>query len=133
MKRRIIVTVALFLLALIAAIALWLPRRGRVADSRRPTRKEPANVLVITLDTTRADRIGAYGYKAGRTPAIDAFASEAIRFARAQSPVPLTLPAHASIMTGTYPTYHGVRNNGSYFLPPQAETLAEVLKQKGYQ
>ena len=133
MKRKIVFPVAFFLLALIAAIALWRPRHGRPIDSGRLSRKGPLNVLLITLDTTRADHIGAYGYRHGRTPAIDALASEAIRFSRAQTPVPLTLPAHASIMTGTYPTFHGIRNNGNYFLPPQAETLAEILKRKGYQ
>jgi arylsulfatase A-like enzyme/tetratricopeptide (TPR) repeat protein len=133
MKRKIVIPIVCAGLALLAAtVLLRVWKKGGTRDLR-PAFKRTENVLIITLDTTRADHIGAYGYRHGRTPAIDALASEGIRCAHAQSPVPLTLPAHVSIMTGTYPTFHGIRNNGSYFLPPQAETLAEILKQKGYQ
>ena len=132
MKRRLILILAVALLVVLAAFLLWRRRPGPGADSGTPGPQGPVNVLLITLDTTRADRLGAYGYAQARTPAMDALAAEGVRFARAQSPVPLTLPAHASIMTGAYPTFHGLRNNGSYFLPPQAETLAEILKSRGY-
>jgi arylsulfatase A-like enzyme len=90
------------------------------------------NVLLITMDTTRADRIGCYGYGAAATPQIDALAAGGIRFARAYSPVPLTLPAHSSILTGKYPYAHHVRNNGYYHLTPDQTTLAEILKAKGF-
>jgi arylsulfatase A-like enzyme/Flp pilus assembly protein TadD len=132
MRRKTVVIGACFLLAVIATVYLRQKRPGVETGSVRPDRSGPINIMIITLDTTRADHIGAYGYLHGRTPAIDALAAEGVRFARAQTPAPLTLPAHASIMTGTYPTLHGVRNNGSYFLPPQAETLAEILKNHGY-
>ncbi len=90
------------------------------------------NVLLITLDTTRADRIGAYGWSRARTPNIDALAAGGVRFAQAYCPAPLTLPSHCSILTGTYPLYHKVRNNGSYYLAPEAVTLAERLKERGF-
>jgi len=87
---------------------------------------------LITLDTTRPDRLGCYGYSKAKTPEIDRVAQSGAIFENAYSPVPLTLPSHASILTGTYPLFHGVRNNGKYFLPPQAVSLAEILKQAGY-
>lgn len=131
MWRRRLVIIAVSSL-IIAAVFFW-QKPGRSQPGSGPAApKGPLNVLLVTLDTTRADRIGAYGYGKGRTPVMDALAAEGVRFAQAQTPVPLTLPAHASIMTGTYPTFHGLRNNGSYFLPPQAETLAEILKGRGY-
>jgi len=89
------------------------------------------NVLLITLDTTRADHLGCYGYKPAKTPNLDRLAREGVRFARTYCPAPLTLPAHASIMTGLYPVVHAVRNNGHY-LPSGIRTLAEILKGKGY-
>ncbi len=90
------------------------------------------NVLVITLDTTRADRIGIYGYEKARTPNIDNLARNGLWFDEAFSSVPITLPSHCSIFTGTYVLYHQVRNNGSYFLPGKINTLAEILKNKNY-
>jgi arylsulfatase A-like enzyme/Tfp pilus assembly protein PilF len=89
------------------------------------------NVLLLTLDTTRADRLGCYGYAKARTPNLDAIARNGIRFARAYAPVPLTLPSHASILTGLTPLAHGVRNNGSYVLSQDKLTLAEILRDKG--
>ena len=90
------------------------------------------NVLLITLDTMRADRLGAYGWGKARTPNIDALAAGGVRFAHAYCPAPLTLPSHCSILTGTYPLYHKVRNNGSYYLGPEAVTLAERLRDRGF-
>jgi len=98
----------------------------------RVGRDDGLNVLLVTLDTTRADRIGAYGWGKAKTPTIDALAAGGVRFADAYCPAPLTLPSHCSILTGTYPLYHKVRNNGSYYLGPEAVTLAERLKEKGY-
>ena len=89
------------------------------------------NVLLITMDTTRADRLGLYGYERAETPAIDGVGEEAIVFERCFSPVPLTLPAHSSLMTGLYPPRHGVRANGAV-VAPEAETLAEILRREGY-
>lgn len=90
------------------------------------------NVVLVTLDTTRADRIGCYGYAGASTPSIDTLAEAGVRFADAVSVVPMTLPAHASIMTGDYPPKHGVRDNGTYRLAAEHETLAERLKTHGY-
>ncbi|HSR53561.1 MAG TPA: sulfatase-like hydrolase/transferase [Acidobacteriota bacterium] len=90
------------------------------------------DVILITIDTLRADRLGCYGYEKARTSHIDRLAAEGVRFERAFSPVPLTLPAHASLMTGTYPPYHGVRDNAGFKVPDEMFTLAEVLKERGY-
>lgn len=90
------------------------------------------NVLLITLDTTRADRIGCYGYEKAKTPNLDFLASNGVRFSDVYCQVPLTLPSHCSILTGTYPIYHQVHNNGSYYLSPSLVTLTEILKVKGY-
>ncbi|MCJ7644572.1 MAG: sulfatase-like hydrolase/transferase [Candidatus Aminicenantes bacterium] len=89
------------------------------------------NVLLITLDTTRADHLGCYGYASAKTPNLDRLAREGIRFTRVCCPAPLTLPSHASIMTGLYPVTHGVRNNG-HDLPSGIRTLAGILKAQGY-
>jgi arylsulfatase A-like enzyme/Flp pilus assembly protein TadD len=91
------------------------------------------NVLLITLDTTRADRLGCYGSTRARTPNLDGLAAAGVRFENAYCQVPLTTPSHCSIMTGTYPLYHQVHNNGSYALPAELTTLAEVLKARGFQ
>ncbi|MCP5052198.1 MAG: sulfatase-like hydrolase/transferase [bacterium] len=92
------------------------------------------NLIVITLDTTRADRIGAYGYPTARTPNLDRLAKEGVMFEHCYSPVPVTLPSHSSIFTGQYPVGHGVRDNGAFFLDSSAVTLAEKMKelQPGY-
>ena len=94
--------------------------------------REP-NVILISLDTTRADHLGCYGDRDARTPTIDALASRGVLFSEAATPAPLTLPAHSSIMTGFYPTYHGVRLNGTTALGASHTTLAEAFAQEGYQ
>ncbi|MGA1864293.1 MAG: tetratricopeptide repeat protein [bacterium] len=91
------------------------------------------SLLLITIDTLRADHLGCYGYKEIETPTIDQLASEGVLFSNAFTPVPITLPSHVSIMTGVYPIQHGVRNNGDYILRQDALTLAEVMKSNGYQ
>jgi arylsulfatase A-like enzyme/Tfp pilus assembly protein PilF len=90
------------------------------------------SLLLITLDTTRADHLGAYGYAKARTPQLDRLFAEGARFERALTAAPLTLPAHASIFTGRYPFHHGVRDNGTFFLAADAPTLATALKAAGY-
>ncbi|HEX3526418.1 MAG TPA: sulfatase-like hydrolase/transferase [Thermoanaerobaculia bacterium] len=94
--------------------------------------RPPLNVLLVTLDTTRADHLGCYGYSLARTPRLDALAREGVRCADAVSAAPITLPSHATILTGLYPPAHGVRDNGSYALGDDAVTLAERLKKAGY-
>jgi len=93
----------------------------------------PPNVLLITLDTTRADHLSCYGYPQDTTPAIDDLAAQSCRFSQAFATNPITLPSHASILTGTYPLYHGVRDNSTFVVPEQALTLAEVLAGRGWE
>jgi arylsulfatase A-like enzyme/tetratricopeptide (TPR) repeat protein len=90
------------------------------------------NVVVITLDTTRADHLGCYGYRRDTTPRLDALATEGTLFESCLTPVPITLPSHATIFTGTYPPHHGVRDNAGFELPDHVTTLAEVLAARGY-
>ena len=102
---------------------------GSVADA---CGEGPYNVVVVTLDTLRADRLGAYGFSDISTPAIDGLARDGVLFENAHSTTPLTLPAHTSLFTGNYPLLHGVIDNGGYLVPEEAETLAEVLGAAGY-
>ncbi len=95
-------------------------------------RGERLNVVLITLDTTRADRLGCYGYQDIETPSIDRLAAEGTLYERCYTPVPITLPSHLSILTGTYPAYHGVRENNGFYVAPGLTTLAEILKREGY-
>ncbi|MCD6451953.1 MAG: sulfatase-like hydrolase/transferase [Acidobacteria bacterium] len=90
------------------------------------------NLILITIDTLRADHLGCYGYQKIKTPNIDKLASSGIRFARTYCQVPITLPSHTSIMTGTYPFVHQVRDNIIYHASPSLITLAEVLKRHSY-
>ena len=91
------------------------------------------NVLLITVDTLRADRLGAYGFTEVETPVIDRLAATGVTFERAYSPTPLTLPAHSSLMTGTYPAFHGVRDNGAFVIPDNLDTMAGVFARNGYE
>lgn len=91
-----------------------------------------ASVVLVTMDTTRADRIGAYGYVDAVTPTVDGFASEGLRFERAYSVVPLTTPSHATMLSGLYPTRHGIHNNGDAILKEEIRTVAEALSDEGY-
>ena len=99
-------------------------------------RAEPARrdipVFIVSIDTLRADRLPAYGYQRGSTPAIDAFRQDAILYRWAFSQCPQTLPSHASLFTGTLPPVHGVRDNVGYHLDSKIPTLATKLRQLGY-
>jgi choline-sulfatase len=86
---------------------------------------------MITIDTLRADRLGVYGYMNARTPMIDGLARGAARFSHAYAAAPITLPSHASLMTGRYPPSHGARHNGMR-VDPSVPTLAERLKAAGF-
>ncbi len=90
------------------------------------------NVVVITIDTLRADHLGCYGYKQIRTPNIDALAADATRFERAYTAVPVTLPSHTVMFTGTYPMLSGMHDFAANKLNPTQPTLASVLKEHGY-
>jgi len=128
-------------LALLAAAALW---RFGLATRGGTDTFPGANVLLITLDTTRADHIGAFSrqtnvkvfqrasYSPAETPHLDALAREGVLFSNATSSIPLTLPAHASLLTGREPSRHGVRDNSGFRLAEDHLTLAEALKSQGY-
>jgi arylsulfatase A-like enzyme/Tfp pilus assembly protein PilF len=92
----------------------------------------PPSVVLITIDTVRADHLGCYGYRRIETPSIDQLASEGIRFEHAYAQVPLTLPSHTVIMTGTYPMFNGVRDLTSPGLTTTLPTLAEIFQKNGY-
>jgi arylsulfatase A-like enzyme/Flp pilus assembly protein TadD len=97
------------------------------------TPEKPAlNLVLITIDTLRADHVGCYGYKQIKTPNIDGLASDGVRFERAFTPVPVTLPSHSAMLTGTYPMLSGMHDFSGNKLSPQQPTLAAVLKQAGY-
>lgn len=91
-----------------------------------------ANVLLVTIDTLRRDRLGAYGSAARLTPVIDEVAGRGVRYERAYAHSPMTLPSHASILTGRTPVGHGLRNNGTYRLDASVPTLATALASHGY-
>ena len=116
-----------------AAFAFRVLHVGRPAAPHGLVRPgAAANVILITLDTLRTDRLSCYGSKSVATPNIDAFAAEGVRFTNAASTVPLTLPAHASIMTGLYPPGHGIRENVGTGLDARLPTLAELLGKGGW-
>jgi len=90
------------------------------------------NIILITIDTARADALGCYGNKQAVTPVMDALAASGNRFTNCFVQAPITLPSHTSIMTSKNPPSHGVHNNSSYCLSDDALTLAEILKAQGY-
>ena len=94
---------------------------------------EKPNVILFTLDTTRADHLACYGYSSVKTPHLDSLARRGVLFEQAAASSPLTLPSHCSILTGMYPTYHGVRINGNTALNEQQLTIAEVFSNQDYQ
>jgi len=96
------------------------------------TPARPRNLLLVSLDTVRADRLGSYHYAQAQTPRLDALAASGLRFEHASTVAPLTLPAHSSLMTGTFPAWHGVRDNGGFYLDDDQLTLAEMLRERGF-
>jgi choline-sulfatase len=121
--------------AILTAAVLAMRGVGWLGDLRAPfAARVPSrpHILLITLDTTRADHIGAYGYTLARTPQLDRLAAEGVLFERAVAAAPITLPAHASVLTARYPFSHGVRNNGTFSLSASMPTLATALHAAGY-
>lgn len=102
------------------------------ASSCGGTPARPAGIVLITLDTTRADHLGCYGDASASTPNLDAFSREAVRFDQAMTAVPTTLPSHATMFTGEYPPVHGVRYNGMFKLGEGSVTIAERLRDAGF-
>ncbi|TDI23442.1 MAG: tetratricopeptide repeat protein [Acidobacteria bacterium] len=111
------------------------PSTGPAAESYafpEPAAMTGFNLLLITVDTLRADALGAYGDDHGATPRLDELAAGGVRFESAFAHATMTLPSHASILTGQYPFAHGVRDNGAFRLDDSRLTLAEVLHDAGY-
>lgn len=116
---------AMAILIIIAAV-VWISQyKGEFA-------KRPRQIILISIDTCRSDYLSCYGYSRQTTPNIDRFADESVLFLNAISPVPITLPAHSSMFTGTIPPFHGVRNNVSFKLSEDNLTLPEILKSAGF-
>jgi arylsulfatase A-like enzyme len=114
-----------FIALLVVGFLVWMPSASAASNS------EP-NVIVITVDTLRADHLGCYGYKKIRTPNIDALAADGARFERAYTAVPVTLPSHTVMFTGTYPMLNGMHDFAANKLGATQPTLASVLKENGY-
>lgn len=120
MKHSRLIVISVLIAILTGGLFLWL-RPGR-----------PVNILLITLDTTRADRLGCYGYDAAETPHLDSLAARGVLFERAYAPIPMTLPSHASMLTGLWPPEHGLITNGQNALDPSIPTAATLLTAHGY-
>jgi arylsulfatase A-like enzyme/Flp pilus assembly protein TadD len=120
-RTRIVVPLLVVLIALVAVATIRWYSRGP-----RP------NIILVTFDTTRADHLGAYGYDQGLTGGFDDFASRGVLFERAYAPCPVTLPSHATMLTGLYPPEHDLRVNGEKGLSTEIPFLPEILKTQGY-
>lgn len=119
-------------IATLTLAALSLIACSRTHETSRTVDAVDAPVIIISVDTLRADHLPVYGYDKGQTPAIDALRRDSILFGNAYSHCPMTLPSHVSILTGRLPFEHGVRNNLGYALDPKVPTLPAALKAKGY-
>jgi arylsulfatase A-like enzyme/Flp pilus assembly protein TadD len=114
----------LFLLALAAS--------SFAQDSRTSVKASRPNVVLVTMDTLRADHVGCYGYREVKTPTLDALAQDGVLFEHADSQVPLTWPSHTAILTGTYPFQNGVQDFTGQPLDPRFRSLAQAFHEKGY-
>ncbi len=131
-KKRLFVLALAFLLIIFITTIIFFLRLQKDEFSRLKGEKD-FNYILITVDTLRADRIGCYGFADIETPYMDLFASRGVKFERCIASTPLTLPSHTSLLTGTQPTFHGVRDNGGFLVPQEITTLAELFKQEDYQ
>ncbi len=134
-KKRLRLLAVAAVVAAAAALVLLALRvlRGGGPDFARLRGGRDFSVILVTVDTLRADKIGCYGNGLVRTPTLDGLAARGVRFADCISQTPLTLPSHTTIMTGTLPPYHGVRDNGGFVVPDELQTLAESFKARGYE
>jgi len=122
-----VVFIAIFIIALFAVASC---KKG--AKTFKLPKETEYNLFIITLDTTRADRIGVYGYPKAETPNVDRIARNGVMFKNCYASIPLTLPSHVTLFTGREPIAHGVRNNGIYVLRREETTLAETMQSLGY-
>jgi arylsulfatase A-like enzyme/Flp pilus assembly protein TadD len=114
------------LVLVIVVAAVWFFRSATVSS------KDIHHVLLISIDTCRADYLSCYGYHRPTTPNIDNLSEQSVLFKNVVSAAPITLPSHSSMLTGTIPAYHGVHNNNDYKLAESNVTLAEILKKRGF-
>ena len=132
MKKKTIFFIVAAVIIFILLIIFFLLKQSR-DDFARLRAKGDLNFILITVDTLRADRVGCYGFPGVKTPTMDLFASRGVKFNHCIAQTPLTLPSHTTLLTGTHPTFHGVRDNGGFLVPPQLKTMAELFKEANYQ
>ncbi|HVR69420.1 MAG TPA: sulfatase-like hydrolase/transferase [Vicinamibacteria bacterium] len=125
-RRRVLGARVVGALALAATVWAWRARQPRVA------RDAGLSVLLITVDTLRADALGSYGHPTVSTPWLDRLAAGGVRFERAHAHNVVTLPSHANILSGRYPLDHGVRDNAGFRFPEEQDTLATLLETRGW-
>jgi choline-sulfatase len=119
-------------LTAVAGVLLFLSACHRHEPEPASIAPRDANVVLITLDTTRADHLSCYSPHGARTPHLDALAARGVRFAHATAQVPLTLPSHACIMTGAYPPVHKLRDMGGFVLDKSHPTMATLTQAAGF-
>src|SRR5512143_2072351 len=126
--RRVLLPVGVLAVAA-AAVLAWVActRQG----GRQPARDPGLSVLLVSIDTLRADALGCYGNSSAQTPWIDRLAREGVRFASAHAHNVVTLPSHANLLSGRYPLEHGVRDNTGFRFPVPTPTLATLLHERG--
>ena len=122
---------AVLLLACGLSASCQRERPGASSDPDASATRPPDTVVLVTIDTLRADRVGAYGWRGARTPALDGLAARGARFERAYATAPITLTSHASLLTGLYPPGHGARHNGVH-ANAGLVTLAAALRERGF-
>jgi arylsulfatase A-like enzyme/Flp pilus assembly protein TadD len=127
--RRLIFPLAIAAAMMVLGIVLFGPTGKRQLHERK---LQGCNVILITLDTTRADHLSCYDAEHVQTPNLDALAAAGTIFDRCISQAPLTLPAHTTILSGSYPAFHQVRDNGSFVVPEGLELLSETLRRRGF-
>ncbi|MCP5108767.1 MAG: sulfatase-like hydrolase/transferase, partial [bacterium] len=115
-----------------AAIILYLLFGTKVSTAFKRKQLKDLNVILITLDTLRADFVSAYREGKAETPNMDRVAEEGVLFETCISQTPLTLPSHTTILSGTYPLYHQVRDNGGFLVPESLEFVSETVKDNGW-
>ncbi len=129
---KFIVPVAVFVLVVLVVVYFFFLQAPKTSFEGLK-KKQNLNYILISVDTLRADRVGCYGFPGIETPTMDMFASRGVLFEHCIAQTPLTLPSHTSLLTGTQPLFHGVRDNGGFLVPQELTTLAEVFKEKDYQ
>ncbi|MBI5118857.1 sulfatase [Candidatus Poribacteria bacterium] len=136
LRKKILLAALLIIILLLSGAVLFFKsgrfKTGKMEAYLKQTRENRPNIVLITLDTLRQDRLGCYGSKSTRTPNLDTLFRDGIGFSNANTCAPITLASHTSILTGLYPTFHGVRDNGLYVLRENVPTITGALKAGGY-